>query len=53
MTASDTALPPMRLGEIVLATGRYDAMTAWYRQLLDIEPSLEHAVKLTFAASLG
>jgi catechol-2,3-dioxygenase len=44
MTASDTALPPMRLGEIVLATGRYDAMTAWYRQLLDIEPSLEHAV---------
>jgi catechol-2,3-dioxygenase len=44
MTASDTALPPMRLGEIVLATGRYDAMTAWYRQLLDIEPTLEHAV---------
>ena len=44
MTASDTALPPMRLGEIVLATGRYDAMTAWYRQLLEIEPSLEHAV---------
>jgi catechol-2,3-dioxygenase len=43
MTASDTALAPMRLGEIVLATGRYDAMTAWYRQLLDIEPSLEHS----------
>ena len=44
MTASDTVLPPMRLGEIVLATGRYEAMTAWYRQLLEIEPSLEHAV---------
>ena len=27
MNSSDTALPPMRLGEIVLATGRYDAMT--------------------------
>jgi catechol-2,3-dioxygenase len=45
MATSDTALPPMRLGEIVLATGRYDAMTAWYRQVLDIEPSLEHAVE--------
>ena len=45
MNSSDTALPPMRLGEIVLATGRYDAMTAWYRQLLDIEPALEHAVE--------
>ena len=45
MNASGVALPPMRLGEIVLATGRYDTMTAWYRQLLDIEPSLEHAVE--------
>jgi len=45
MATTDTALPPMRLGEIVLATGRYDAMTAWYRQVLDIEPSLEHAVE--------
>lgn len=44
MNASEPPLSPMRLGEIVLATGRYDAMTAWYRQLLDIEPSLEHAV---------
>jgi hypothetical protein len=44
MTASDTVLPPMRLGEIVLATGRYEVMTAWYTQLLEIEPSLEHAV---------
>jgi catechol-2,3-dioxygenase len=45
MTASDTALPPLRLGEIVLATGRYDAMTAWYQRLLEIKPSLEHAVE--------
>jgi catechol 2,3-dioxygenase-like lactoylglutathione lyase family enzyme len=45
MNASDVALPPPRLGEIVLATGRYDTMTAWYRQLLGIEPSLEHAVE--------
>ena len=45
MNTADAALPPMRLGEIVLATGRYDTMTAWYRQLLDIEPSLEHAVE--------
>ena len=44
MTAFDTVLPPMRLGEIVLATGRYEAMIAWYRQLLEIEPSLERAV---------
>lgn len=43
MNDSETALSPLRLGEIVLATGRYDAMTAWYRQLLDVEPSLEHA----------
>ena len=45
MNPSDTALPPMRLGEIVLATGRYDTMTAWYRQLLDIEPALQHSVE--------
>jgi catechol-2,3-dioxygenase len=44
-TPSNAALPALRLGEIVLATGRYDAMTAWYRQLLDIEPSLEHVVE--------
>ena len=43
MPYSDTTLPALRLGEIVLATGRYDAMTAWYWQLLGIEPSLEHA----------
>lgn len=45
MTAPRIALPPMRLGEVVLATGRYDAMTGWYRQVLDVEPSLEHAVE--------
>ena len=45
MTASGIARPPLRLGEIVLATGRYDVMTAWYEQLLEIEPSLEHSVE--------
>ncbi len=45
MTLSDAPLPALRLGEVVLATGRYDAMTAWYAQLLEIEPSLEHAVQ--------
>lgn len=43
MTTSNIVLPLMRLGEIVLATGRYDAMTAWYRQVLGVDPSLEHA----------
>ena len=32
MIASDTALPPMRLGEIVVATARYDLMKPWYRR---------------------
>lgn len=45
MTATRITLPPMRLGEVVLATGHYDAMIAWYRQVLDVEPSLEHVVE--------
>ncbi len=45
MSASNRPLPPMRLGEVVLATGRYEIMKAWYRQMLDIEPSLEHVVE--------
>lgn len=44
MIASRSALPAMRLGEVVLATGRYELMKGWYRQVLDIEPSLEHHV---------
>ena len=44
MTAM-AALPTMRLGEVVLATGRYEPMKAWYRQMLGIEPSLEHKVE--------
>jgi catechol-2,3-dioxygenase len=39
------ALPPMRLGEIVLGTSRHDEMKAWYRQVLDMEPSLERVVE--------
>jgi len=33
----------MRLGEIVLATGNYETMKAWYGTMLGLEPSLEHA----------
>ena len=43
MNGSHLALPAMRLGEIVLATGNYEVMKAWYRVMLDLEPSLEHA----------
>lgn len=42
MIDSTSALPPMRLGEIVVATARYDLMKQWYRRMLDIEPALEH-----------
>lgn len=51
MASSHASLPPMRLGEIVLATGRYDVMIAWYRQLLNIEPSLEHVTGAGFVAA--
>ena len=43
MNGSHLPLPAMRLGEIVLATGNYEVMKAWYRVMLDVEPSLEHA----------
>jgi catechol-2,3-dioxygenase len=42
MNGSHLPLPAMRLGEIVLATGNYDVMKAWYRVMLDVESSLEH-----------
>ncbi len=44
MTEAVSLLPPMRLGEIVLATGRYDLMKVWYRQMLGLDPTLEHVV---------
>ena len=37
------ALPPLRLGEIVLRTGQYDVMKSWYRLFLEVEASLEHS----------
>ena len=43
MNGSHLPLPAMRLGEIVLATGKYEAMKAWYRVMLNVESSLEHA----------
>ena len=42
MNGSHLSLPVMRLGEIVLATGNYEIMKAWYRVMLDVESSLEH-----------
>lgn len=43
MNGSHLPLPAMRLSEIVLATCNYEAMKAWYRVMLDVESSLEHA----------
>ena len=37
MNDSHLPLPAMRLGEIVLATGSYDVLKAWYRVMLDVE----------------
>jgi len=51
MTDPTSALPPMRLSEVVLRTGRYGVMTAWYRQMLDAEPSLEHVIDASLAAA--
>ena len=45
MTTCLPDLPPMRLGEVVLRTGQYDVMKAWYRAVLGIDASLEHASK--------
>ena len=42
MNGSHLPLPTMRLGEVVLATGNYIVMKAWYRVMLDVESSLEH-----------
>jgi hypothetical protein len=44
MNGSHLPLPTMRLGEIVLATGNYAVMKDWYRAMLDVDPSLEHAL---------
>lgn len=34
-------LPALRIGEIVLRTNRYDAMKAWYRAVLRVDPYYE------------
>jgi catechol 2,3-dioxygenase-like lactoylglutathione lyase family enzyme len=41
-TATSGPLPVLQLGEIVLRTGGYEAMKHWYRQILQIDPHLEH-----------
>ena len=37
-----TPHPRLRIGEVVLRTGRYDAMRAWYRLVLELEPYYEN-----------
>ena len=44
MTDTNASLPPMRLGEIVLKTARYDELKAWYCQMLDHASPFEHVV---------
>ena len=44
MIDSTTVLPPMRLGEIVLKTGRYEEMKAWHSLVLDHAAPFEHVV---------
>ena len=34
-------LPPMRIGEVVLKTARFDAMNSWWQKVLGISPYLE------------
>jgi len=34
--------PHLRIGEVVLRTGRYDEMRSWYRFLLDLDPYYEN-----------
>ena len=39
---SEASLPGLRIGEVVLRTGRYDEMKQWYSQVLAMDPYLEH-----------
>ena len=45
MTHVTASLPPMRLGEIVLKTARYEELKSWYCQVLDCPSPFEHAVR--------
>jgi catechol-2,3-dioxygenase len=41
--AADDGVPStLRIGEIVLKTGHYERMRAWYRAVLGIGPTVEH-----------
>src|ERR1700754_5124293 len=42
MDMHPTTHPHLRIGEVVLRTGRYDEMRAWYRLVLDLEPYYEN-----------
>lgn len=42
-TASETkSAPPIRIGEVVLKTARYDEMNRWWQTVLGIEPYLKN-----------
>jgi len=41
-TQSEESLPGLRIGEVVLRTGRYEKMKQWYCQVLGMGPYLEH-----------
>src|SRR5262245_21485446 len=42
-TASEgSSLPPIRIGEVVLKTARYDEMNRWWQTVLGIEPYLKN-----------
>lgn len=49
MTDTTASLPPMRLGEIVLKTARYEELKSWYCQMLDCPSPFEHAVNTPFS----
>jgi len=42
MPDASTPLPPMRLGEVVLRTSRYEEMKSWYSRVLCLAPASEH-----------
>ena len=41
---SDNEFPPLRIGEIVLRTGRYETMKHWYCTVLRVDPYFERNV---------
>jgi catechol 2,3-dioxygenase-like lactoylglutathione lyase family enzyme len=46
MDMNPTTHPHLRIGEVVLRTGRYEEMRAWYRLVLDLDPYYENLPNL-------